>query len=417
MEAGSKSGESELVRGSAGVSPLCPQCGCSRLWRDGQRVSPFGEVIQRWLCRKCGYRFSDPEQIQTSRNMVESLERRLTKPIKSEHKRLDNRQICATETAFGGAKNLDPEQSSIQEVPERREDVKGKLVEFAWWMEKQGYASGTVRSNSSALRALLARNANLLDPESVKEALAKEKNWSQNRRRNVINAYTLFLKVNGGVWEKPKCTVTRKFPFIPIEAELDALVAGSGKTNAALTQLLKETAMRPGEAKRLEWINIDSERNVISLNDPEKGSNARMWKVSQKLIGMLNNLPKRSEQVFPSSLKSMKTTFIKTRKRLAANLQNPRLQKITFYTFRHWKATTTYHKTKDICYVQQLLGHKDIRNTMVYINIEHTLFGAGTDDEFTVRVTEKPEEIKTLLETGFEYVCQKDNLIFLRKRK
>jgi len=27
------------------------------------------------------------------------------------------------------------------------------------------------------------------------------------------------------------------------------------------------------------------------------------------------------------------------------------------------------------------------------------------------------EEIKALLEVGFEYVCQKDGLIFLRKRK
>jgi hypothetical protein len=31
--------------------------------------------------------------------------------------------------------------------------------------------------------------------------------------------------------------------------------------------------------------------------------------------------------------------------------------------------------------------------------------------------SKKPEEIKELLEAGFEYVCQKDTLIFLRKRK
>ncbi len=47
---------------------------------------------------------------------------------------------------------------------------------------------------------------------------------------------------------------------------------------------------------------------------------------------------------------------------------------------------------------------------------KHTLF-QDTDDAFTVRVVEKPEEVKSLLESGFEYVCQKDNLIFLRKRK
>jgi hypothetical protein len=47
----------------------------------------------------------------------------------------------------------------------------------------------------------------------------------------------------------------------------------------------------------------------------------------------------------------------------------------------------------------------------------NTIFGEGADDEFTARVTEKPEEIKAPLETGFEYVFNKDNLIFLRKRK
>jgi hypothetical protein len=53
----------------------------------------------------------------------------------------------------------------------------------------------------------------------------------------------------------------------------------------------------------------------------------------------------------------------------------------------------------------------------IYINIEHTLFEAGVNDQFNVKIAEKPEEIKALLEVGFEYVCQKDTLIFLRKRK
>jgi hypothetical protein len=57
-----------------------------------------------------------------------------------------------------------------------------------------------------------------------------------------------------------------------------------------------------------------------------------------------------------------------------------------------------------------------VKNTEIYINIERTLF-ESTSDEFTVKVTEKQEEIKGLLEVGFEWVGQKDSLIFLRKRK
>ena len=45
------------------------------------------------------------------------------------------------------------------------------------------------------------------------------------------------------------------------------------------------------------------------------------------------------------------------------------------------------------------------------------MFGESGNDEYTVKIAENPKEVKSLLEVGFEYVCQKDNLIFLRKRK
>jgi integrase/predicted RNA-binding Zn-ribbon protein involved in translation (DUF1610 family) len=423
-KASANSGKSGVHVASAGISPPCPHCGSKEPWRDGLRYSIFGDRVQRWLCRKCGFRFSDSQDVERAWSTFERVERVGTKAVKAARTIITNRQICVKET-----KNLAAERSEI-EVPRRsevvKEENKGKLLEYRFWMEKQNYDPETTRCWENCLEALLSENAVLMDPESVKEILAKDAKkqkprWGQYRRQNIINAYKLFMKINSmrvwDRWEKPKNKITRKFPFIPIEQEIDALIAGSGKKNAAFAQTGKETAMRPGEIKTLEWINIDSERNVITLNEPEKGSNPRMWKVSQKLIGMLNALPKTSEQVFPGSLKSMKTTWNKTRKRLAQNLQNPRLKKITFYTLRHWKATMEYHRTKDIQYVQQLLGHKDVRNTMIYINIEHAIFGAGDNDEFTVRVTEKTEEIKELLQIGFEYVCQKENLVFLRKRK
>jgi hypothetical protein len=74
------------------------------------------------------------------------------------------------------------------------------------------------------------------------------------------------------------------------------------------------------------------------------------------------------------------------------------------------------HRTKDPYYVKDFLGHKSLASTEIYINIERTMFEPA-GDEFTVKVAEKAEEIKTLLETGFEFVCEKDNLAFLRKRK
>jgi integrase len=369
------------------------------------RYTINGDPIQRWLCRGCGYRFSGKKQHSNrlSDNSESSME-----PFPGKNWNENMLQVIGLEAKKETSNGL---------LGATNADIRGKLIQYLFWMQKQRYSNETIRLNQSCLRALLKRDAKLLDPESVKETLAKEKAWGENRKRNIVNAYTLFLKLNGLIWEKPRCHVTQKIPFMPKEEEIDALIAGSGKKTATFLRLLKETGMRSGEAMRLQSIDIDIERNIVILNAPEKGSNPRMWKVTPKLIAMLNALPRKSEKVFGDGpITSMKTTFLKARKRLAAKLQNPRLLQISFHTLRHWKGTMLYHQRRDIHYVQHFLGHKSIKSTEIYINIEHTLFESASD-EFTVKVVEQPEDVKALLENGFEWVGEKDNLIFLRKRK
>ncbi|MGQ9625180.1 MAG: hypothetical protein ACUVT9_07425 [Candidatus Bathycorpusculaceae bacterium] len=62
-------------------------------------------------------------------------------------------------------------------------------------------------------------------------------------------------------------------------------------------------------------------------------------------------------------------------------------------------------------------GHKSIKNTEIYITIERTIFSGSSNDEFTVKVANTAEEIKSLLEASFDYMCEKDLLMFFRKRK
>jgi integrase len=89
---------------------------------------------------------------------------------------------------------------------------------------------------------------------------------------------------------------------------------------------------------------------------------------------------------------------------------------ISFTTFRHWKGTTEYHKTHDILHVKELLGHKQIRSTMVYINLEAAIF-TDKNDEFHVSIAESLEQACKLLEVGFEYVTDMDGKKLFRKRK
>jgi len=129
---------------------------------------------------------------------------------------------------------------------------------------------------------------------------------------------------------------------------------------------------------------------------------------------MLEGLRKEGEPVFGHyrHLKSLRCCFQRYRKRSAHKFGNPRILRINFHTLRHWKATMEYHKTKDILYVQRLLGHKSIKNTLLYtqlVNLE--------EDEYVCVVGKTLETISELIENGFEYVCDQDDLKFFRKRK
>ncbi|MCD6241393.1 site-specific integrase [Candidatus Bathyarchaeota archaeon] len=390
--------------------PLCPECGSRRVWKDGLRYTSVG-AIQRYICRECGYRFSE-SPMEKPRKIA------LYKTTNCRVGGWDDQPKNSAKAVLA-LRDIVKKKAVGTREPTETAEIKGKIVEFLWEAEKEGLAHETIRGYRSCLKALIDRGANLFDPESVKEVLAKEKRWSPNRRRNVINTYTKFLRFLGLSWDKPKCKVPKKLPsFIPMESEIDTLIAGSNKKLACFLQIIKETGMRAGEAFRLKWTDIDFERRLIVLNEPEKGSNPRVWKISNKLVEMLKSLPRHGERVFPNkTLASLKDTFLRTRKRLANKLQNPRLLRITFHIIRHWKATMEYHKTKDILYVKNLLGHKKIENTEIYITLERAIFGEGSDSEYHVKVAKTPDEIKALLEVGFEYICEKDGLLFFRKRK
>ena len=123
--------KSEPAQGSANTSSLhpCPQCGSKKIWRDGSRYSIFGDKIQRWLCRDCGFLFSDAEDLQKAKNAVESVETMDTKSLKTPNDKVTASQICVMET-----KNLDAEQQTTQ-VPRRNDpESRGKIIEHGFWM-------------------------------------------------------------------------------------------------------------------------------------------------------------------------------------------------------------------------------------------------------------------------------------------
>ncbi|MGD0070251.1 MAG: hypothetical protein ABSB71_01655 [Candidatus Bathyarchaeia archaeon] len=71
-----------------------------------------------------------------------------------------------------------------------------------------------------------------------------------------------------------------------------------------------------------------------------------------------------------------------------------------------------YRKTKDILRVMRLLGHKNIKNTLIY-----TQLVTFEDDDFICKAASNVKEATDLIESGYEYVCEMDKLKLFRKRK
>lgn len=71
-----------------------------------------------------------------------------------------------------------------------------------------------------------------------------------------------------------------------------------------------------------------------------------------------------------------------------------------------------YAKTKDILHVMKLLGHKNVKNTLVYTQL--ISFEA---DQYISKVAKTVEEASALIEAGFDYVCEIEGIKLFRKRK
>ena len=283
-------------------------------------------------------------------------------------------------------------------------------------MKREGYRETTIRASVKALRSV-GRRCNLLEPNSFKDYMAGA-DYSENRRDHILDDARRLYAWLGVSFQKPMSRRVEKLPFIPTEAEVNALVSGVGPKLSAYMRLLQETGARAGEIWQLQWSDIDPNTSTININ-PEKGSRPRRPRITGTAMASVFALPRASQCIFHRpdadpeiSYQHFFRNYAKQRARISEKLQSPRLRKISFKTLRHFKATMEYHKTKDILHVMQLLGHKSIRNTLVYTHLVN-----WESDEFISKVATSQKEISDLIEGGFEFVLQKDGLAYFRKRK
>jgi len=284
-----------------------------------------------------------------------------------------------------------------------------------WHIDFRQYLKQHIREVTvvSYLKRLdrLSRITNLDDTENVKNIICSYQ-CTESYTELLTNAYNYWVNYRGLKWDKPKFLREDKPIFVPLESEIDALIARPRLKMSVFLQLLKETGVDSGEAWKLRWVDINAEKHTVDIH-PTKNHNARTLPISSNLLSRLFQLPRNGDRVFfCKSLDGFRAGYEVMKDNLAVELNNLRLKEIAFRSFRHWKATTEYAKTKDILHVKWLLGHKKIENTLVYTHLI-----SFNSSDYICKVAKTLEEATALIEAGFEYVTEMDGVKLFRIRK
>jgi len=66
-----------------------------------------------------------------------------------------------------------------------------------------------------------------------------------------------------------------------------------------------------------------------------------------------------------------------------------------------WSPTHSIFWWFESIIIHESRSSKSLKSTEIYINVEQAMFKEKDDDEFHVKVAQKPKEVKALLEVGF----------------
>jgi integrase len=289
-------------------------------------------------------------------------------------------------------------------------ETKGLLTQFYAYLEKEAHS---VESDYvDKVKHLAVLGADLKNPEHVKTVIGQMKRKNGTKIKNGTKmlycyAYDAFLKMLKIQWDMPSYKQEDYDPWVPDETELDALInASKSKLLVAFLQCLKETFSDPGEVLRIKWIDVNFKNKTISIRYPVKNHLTGTFQVSNRLLSMIDALPRKAERVFPVPYSNILRRFVTLRKRTAEIHQNPRLLKVDFTAFRTWAGTMiAYHTNGNVLTVQKLLRHRQIKNTMRYIG----KIQFKSDDFETTSATTVEDILKLGKEGWVEYSVAKIN--------
>lgn len=162
----------------------------------------------------------------------------------------------------------------------------------------------------------------------------------------------------------------QKTPKFFSKKEIKLILENCGERLYPIFLAFLYTGMRKNELKNLEWTDIDFKNKLIKVQikdfwEPKFGS-ARLIPMNRKLCEILGKHDRKSRWVFCTNsgqqVRHLRRDLLLLCDRLG-------IKNVTLHTFRHTFASHLVMSGVDLPSVQKLLGHKDIKTTMIYAHL------------------------------------------------
>jgi integrase/recombinase XerD len=253
-------------------------------------------------------------------------------------------------------------------------------------LQLRNYAQNTIRHYIRAVEEFARHfhcSPDRLGPRHVREYQAqlfqKRKLSANSVGQHLAALRFLYIQTLRRPWslaETPYPKKVHRLPTILSREEVAQLLhAACGPYQRILLMTLYATGARRAELTHLKVSDIDSQRMVVHIRGG-KGHKDRDVMLSPKLLTTFRTHwrcyhRKSSTWLFPSNFSQdrpidTKTVWYACRK--AA--QRAGLQKhVHPHTLRHCFATHLYEAGTDLRTIQVLLGHEDLKDTLIYVHL------------------------------------------------
>jgi site-specific recombinase XerD len=241
------------------------------------------------------------------------------------------------------------------------------------------------------------KHPSFISNEDIRDYLVLHRDKSTSHQDNMINAFKFFSeKVHNTEISDHNYIRPRRGFFLPdyfTKEELASMI--NHLTNIKHKFLISIgycAGLRRSEIQKLTLQDIDVKKNRIFIRSA-KGKKDRYTVFSGNLKGMLNDyLAEYTPKVylFESNTPGKKYSTTSMARVLKNTAKAVGIQRrVHLHMLRHSFATHLLEDGKDITYVQQLLGHADIKTTQKYTHIINDAIETVTSPIASLPIDEK----------------------------